>query len=90
MALSPDEFVEEVWEERYRELVFQFRLWHDIQRTRMFPETSADNTGEINYVNVVGHPNKWGKPITEKDLLFPIPETEVQRNPALTQNEGYN
>lgn len=90
MALSPDEFVEEVWEERYRELVFQFRLWHDIQRTRMFPETSADNTGEINYVNVVGHPNKWGKPITQKDLLFPIPETEVQRNPALTQNEGYN
>ncbi len=86
-ALSPEAFVQEVWKERYRELVFEFQLWPDIQRTRMFPQTSAN--GDITYVNVVGQTNNWGKTFAEKNLLFPIPETERQRNPNLTQNEGY-
>ena len=91
MALSVEEFVEEVWEERYRELVFEFKLWYDIQRTRKFPETQEGNNGEINFVDVVGHTNKWGQVIQEKNLLFPIPETEIQRNPSLLpQNPGYN
>ncbi|WP_224996283.1 RagB/SusD family nutrient uptake outer membrane protein [Cesiribacter sp. SM1] len=91
MALSVDEFVEEVWEERYRELVFEFSLWHDIQRTRKFPVTSENGMGEINFVDVLGYSNKWGQTIQEKNLLFPIPETEIQRNPSLLpQNPGYD
>jgi hypothetical protein len=89
-SLSPDEFVEEVWEERYRELVFEFRLWFDMIRTRKYPETSASNRGEINFVDLIGHTNNWGKVFEEKHLLFPIPETERQRNPSLgAQNPGY-
>lgn len=88
-ALSVNEFVEEVWEERYRELVFQFRLWYDIIRTRQFPVTSANAAGEINFVNLIGHSNRWGQTFQEKNLLFPIPETEIQRNPNLAQNPGY-
>lgn len=86
-ALSPEAFVEEVWKERYRELVFEFRLWSDMVRTRKFPETS---NGDINFVDLVGHTNSWGKTITENNLIFPIPETERQRNPSLgEQNPGY-
>lgn len=86
-ALSPEDFVEEVWKERYRELVFEFRLWADMVRTRKFPETS---NGEINFVDLVGHTNSWGKTIQEGNLIFPIPETERQRNPSLgDQNPGY-
>lgn len=88
-SLSADEFVEEVLKERYRELVFEFHLWSDIQRTRKFPVTSESNKGEISYVDVIGQENNWGRVFQEKHLLFPIPETELQRNPDLVQNPGY-
>ncbi|MBT0811940.1 RagB/SusD family nutrient uptake outer membrane protein [Litoribacter ruber] len=86
-ALSAGEFIQEVWKERFREQVFEFHLWADIQRTRQYPITQEG--GVINYVDVIGQPNGWGRSFTENNLLFPIPETELQRNPALTQNPGY-
>src|SRR5690554_48859 len=89
-SLSAENFVEEVLKERYRELVFEFQLWYDIQRTRKFPVTSENNKGEISYVNVIGQENNWGRAFQERHLLFPIPETELQRNPSLEQNPGYN
>lgn len=89
-ALSVDEFVEEVWEERYRELVFEFKLWWDIVRTRKYPQTSANGNGEITFVDFVGQTNPWGKTFEEKHLLFPIPDPEIQRNPGLGEdNNGY-
>jgi hypothetical protein len=89
-GLSADQFVEQVWSERYRELVFEFSLWFDIQRTRKFPVTSENSNGQISYVNVVGQTNQWGRTIEEKHLLFPLPVTELQRNPSLGgNNPGY-
>ena len=88
-TLSVDEFVREVWRERLRELPLEFKIWSDIQRTRKFPVTEEVNKGEINFVDVVGHTNVWGKTFEEKHLLFPISENERQRNPNLLQNEGY-
>jgi hypothetical protein len=88
-GLSVDEFVEEVWEERYRELVFDFKLWFDMIRTRSYPLTSADTPGEITFVPLVGQENTWGQTFEEKHLLIPIPQRELQRNPQLEQNEGY-
>lgn len=86
-ALSPEAFVEEVWKERYRELVFEFKLWFDMVRTRKFPETE---NGEINFVDLVSHTNSWGKTFRDAHLLFPLPEPERQRNPSLgDQNPGY-
>lgn len=90
MALPVDEFVEEVWEERYRELVFEFHLWFDMIRTRKYPETSGSAVGEINFVDLVGHTNNWGKTFESSHLLFPLPDDELQRNPNLgDQNAGY-
>lgn len=89
-VLSVDEFVEEVWEERYRELVFEFHLWFDMIRTRTYPETAANSNGEINFVDLVGHTNNWGKVFEASHLLFPLPDDERQRNPELgEQNPGY-
>lgn len=85
-GLSPQQFVEEVWKERYREQVFEFHLWSDIQRTRKYP---VAQNGDITYVDAIGHPNGWGRTFEERHMLFPIPETELQRNPSLTQNQGY-
>lgn len=88
-GLSVDEFVEEVWLERYRELALDFVAWQDIQRTRQYPVTSEGNTGTAEFVNVIGTNNNWGQTYQERDLLYPIPDAEMQRNENLTQNPGY-
>jgi starch-binding outer membrane protein, SusD/RagB family len=88
-GLSADDFVREVWKERLRELVLEYRLWSDVQRTRQFPVASATGSGEIEFVNVIGHQTVWGRTIQEMHLLFPISENERQRNPNLSQNPGY-
>lgn len=88
-GLSEQEFVEEVWKERIREFILEFKIWTDIQRTRLYPETSEDAPGEVEFVNVVGHTNPWGATFQEHHLLFPISDDELQRNPALVQNPGY-
>jgi hypothetical protein len=89
-ALPVHEFVEEVWEERFRELVFEFQTWYDIVRTRKYPITSAAANGEITFVDLVGQMNPWGRTFAARHLLLPISEAERQRNPSLgEQNPGY-
>lgn len=86
-GLSTQEFVEEVWKERYRELALDYKVWSDIQRTRKYPV--ANSTHDINFVEVIGHTNPWGATYQEHHLLFPISNNEMQRNPQLEQNPGY-
>jgi len=89
-GLPVQDFVEEVWTERMRELVFEFRTWFDIQRTRKYPVTDENNKGEVTYVDVVGHTNPFGSTYQARHLLFPISENELQRNPSLGDNNpGY-
>ncbi|WP_069658167.1 RagB/SusD family nutrient uptake outer membrane protein [Arcticibacter eurypsychrophilus] len=87
--LSKDDFIKEVWKERYRELVFEGRIWFDIQRTRLFPVPVGDASGNILFEPVIGHVNNAGAVIQEKNLLFPIATDELQRNASLIQNPGY-
>lgn len=87
--LSKEDFIKEVWKERYRELVFEGRIWFDIQRTRLFPVPAADGSGNILFEPVIGHANNFGAIIQEKNLLFPIATDELQRNGSLVQNPGY-
>lgn len=89
-GLSEQEFVEEVWKERMRELALNFKVWSDIQRTRQYPVTSESNRGEVVFEDVIGHSNNWGQTYEEYHLLYPIPDDEIQTNPALEQNPGYN
>lgn len=88
-GLSTEAFVEEVLKERVRELVFEFQIWFDVLRTRKFPTPGDGSGGDIEFVDAVGATNYFDAVITESDLLFPIPEMEMQRNPLLTQNPGY-
>ena len=85
-GLTEQAFVEEVWKERHRELALDYRVWSDIQRTRLYPVASQ---GEVEFVNVIGHTNPWGATYEERHLLFPISNDEMQRNPNLVQNPGY-
>jgi starch-binding outer membrane protein, SusD/RagB family len=83
-GLTPENFVKEVWKERYRELVFQGTIWYDIQRTRLFPVPVAG--GDINFEPAIGHANGAGATIQVQNLLVPISRDELQRNPSLTPN----
>lgn len=86
-SLSPEQFVQEVWKERLRELIFEFHLWFDVLRTRQFPVTATG--GQITFQDVVGQRNSFGATFREQHLLMPIPDEELQRNPQLVQNPEY-
>jgi len=42
-----------------------------------------------NFDDFVGHTTVWGKTFTEKQLLFAIPQREINNNTSLTQNPGF-
>lgn len=89
-SLSKDAFIKECWIERLREFPLEFKIWDDCLRTGMFPVISSTEHGKIEFKTLVGSQNASGATFKESDLLWPISIDELQRNPKLTQNEGYN
>jgi len=89
LALSKDSFIEECWKERLREFPLEFKMWDDIVRTKKFPVISNTTKGAITFVNLIGAQNGSGATFKESDLLWPISQDELQRNPQLNQNTGY-
>ena len=79
-----EQFLHEVWNQRYFDLCYENKMWYDMIRTRKIRD---DKSG--NYVDFVGYTTIWGKTYTETQLLFPIPLEERQANSNLTQNVGY-
>lgn len=82
--MSEDEFEKEVWIQRYLELCYEGKMWFDMVRTR-----KVRNDITHNFDDFVGHTTVWGKTFTENQLLFPIPQREINNNPNLTQNPGF-
>lgn len=85
-GLSQQQFREAVWRERNHELCFENITWYDMVRTRMAYDTKNDS-----FAPLVGYKFPYGSNITytAKNLLFPIPNYEIQTNSKLTQNPGY-
>ncbi|HET8735553.1 MAG TPA: RagB/SusD family nutrient uptake outer membrane protein [Pricia sp.] len=85
-GLSQDAFREAVRIERIHELSFENKTWYDMARWRKAynPVTNA-------LEDFVGHNFTYlpNKALTERELLFPIPTSEMQNNPNLVQNSGY-
>lgn len=90
MKLSKQEFIEACWTERLREFPLEYKIWDDCVRTGKFPVVSEKEKGKVDYVTLLGSPNASGAIFKESDLLWPISVNEMQRNPKLTQNQGYN
>lgn len=90
MSLSRQAFIEACWTERLREFPLEYKIWDDCLRTGMFPVISETEKGVVNYVPLVGAENASGAIFKESDLLWPISVNEIQRNPLLTQNPGYD
>lgn len=88
-SLSKDKFIEECWTERLREFPLEFKIWDDCVRTGKFPNISETTAGSVTYETLVGTKNAAGATFKQTDLLWPISLNEMQRNPKLTQNDGY-
>ena len=67
--------------ERRLELAFEGHRWYDLKRTGKAIET----------INQAKGPNGvlYGYNLTEHRLLWPIPQSELDKNQKLTQNPGY-
>lgn len=69
----------EILKERFWELSYEWQTWFDMIRTR-----KALNTTTSQVVDLIGYkaPNHVN-PFANRDLLLPIPLSEVQKNPLL-------
>jgi hypothetical protein len=81
---DPEEFEKAVWAERYFELAYENKMWFDMLRTR---QVRNDISGQ--WEDFVGHTNVFGKTFSEAQLLFPIPQREIDNNRNLEQNPGF-
>lgn len=83
-SMSIDDFEKETWTQRYLELCYEGKIWFDMLRTR-----KVRNDITRNFDDFVGHTTVWGKTFTENQLLFPIPQREIDNNTSLSQNKGF-
>jgi hypothetical protein len=74
-SLSQDEFRDAVLLERRLELAFEGHRWYDLVRTKRLVAAMK-----------IQNPNIM---VAEKNLLLPLPQTERDVNPNLTQNPGF-
>lgn len=89
-AYHRDDFIQELLEERSRELCFEAWRRIDLLRFNKYAET----------INALSGDQKFGRWNTTVPLIqenwepyktwFPIPATQIDLNPALAQNPGYN
>lgn len=81
--------------ERLVELAFEGLRYFDIRRWRIAEDvipgiiygmTYVDPSGKLLTISITGFQKVFNK---NRDYLWPIPQTEVLMNPALTQNPGW-
>lgn len=76
-SISQEKMREAIIHERRMELAFEGHRWFDMIR--------LDNGNyAVNFLHSIGKTNA-----TKDRLLFPIPQTEMDANPLMTQNPGY-
>jgi hypothetical protein len=92
-GLTKDEMRERIRHERRIELAFETHRFWDVRRWRIGTSVFKDAIGMR--ITKTGTTYKYDKIVTEKRTykpafdLFPIPQSEMERNKALVQNPGY-
>lgn len=76
-GLTQEEMREKIIHERRIELAFEGHRWFDMIRLE-------HGDYAVNFLHSIGKANA-----TKNRLLFPIPQTEMDANPLMTQNPGY-
>ena len=55
----------------------------------MYVQVNSLTKGQVTYETLIGAKNGSGATFKATDMYWPIPIDEIQRNPNLTQNDGY-
>ena len=80
---SKDDGINKILKERKLELAFEGERWFDLKRTGKAVEilsTRKDGNGNV---------LSFAHNINANKLLWPIPQSQIDNNPNLTQNTGY-
>ncbi len=86
-GLTKDRFRDSLYLDRRLELVYEFQRWFDLLRQT---GSEATGIGPEGKGTLVINLKKAGKTnAAPRHYLFPIPYLEIQRNPQLTQNPGW-
>ncbi|MNQ95874.1 SusD family protein [compost metagenome] len=90
-GLTKVQMRERIRKERQVELAFEDHRFWDVRRWKIAETT--DNR-PIHYVsisasNVYSYPIRETRTFLSKHYLFPIPQSEIDKNPKLTQNPGW-
>ena len=89
--LSSDEFIKKYRRERMVELAFEghrfwdIRRWKDGDSQKNLIEMQITKNGDTYAYKRVVKSRYWD----DKMYLFPIPDSEIRKNPNLTQNKGW-
>ncbi len=84
-GLSQGAFRDSVWLDRRREFVFEGQRWFDLARWGILDAAIQAKTAEVHALEP-GETDPHGV----KGALLPIPQSEIDINPNLTQNPGWN
>jgi starch-binding outer membrane protein, SusD/RagB family len=76
-ALTDQQYLDAIYTERRHEFAFEMHRWYDLLR---YPDPNY-------FINVMKASGKTN--ITAKHRYLPIPQTERDKDPNLSQNEGY-
>lgn len=84
--------IDDVLTERLHELPLELKVWDDIRRTHLYPQLQSDNSLKWVDISTAETYNKRDNKTFKNNLhmlLWPIPQSAMERNPNLTQNPGY-
>lgn len=87
-GLSKDQMRREIWMERYREFMFETHLYFDVKRWHV-ASTTDPVFGLNNDVLDFRFQKLFTKVFNEREYLFPIPAGQIDLNPLMTQNPGW-
>ena len=85
-SLSRDQIRLNIWNERHFELLGEVHLWYDLIRTGQYAAYLKDHND--NYYTPFPT-SEYEMLFLERNILFPIPNNELNQNNLLTQNFGY-
>lgn len=89
-GLDETGFLEAIQEERYREFCFEGIRKLDLIRWGIYVQTMNELGREVNAAGgTYAYAGNAGANTTDRNVLFPIPNTELTVNKLMTQNPGW-
>lgn len=91
-ATSENDAINKILDERFKELCFEGHRWYDLKRTKKSIEILSQQTypkWNPETESYISTPLPGAQEISDNDLLWPVPQSQRDNNPNLTQNPGY-